>query len=281
MTAPSTKYVGAGYRHGQILILASDGYPIAATPTKTSVYEGLPLERGRELTINFPEPRTVAHRGDDVIFAIQMLPPDTAITAALRTGVEDLALEQALTGNKVVQVGEINLINVATNLAGFEYQTAIIAQQPGQPAGKGASDAGVAGWNQIIFPKAWLIPRTGGMSEANNPFEKNYAVIPTMSSRYPWGKALSANDDGCLSAFFQKGNSQFPMWWANFKGDGSTTQFSFSANYQAVSTSKMAVYVNGTLQTSGITKATDKITFTAAPADDANIAVIYEVANIP
>lgn len=280
MTAPTTKYVGAGYRHGQIMVLGSDGYPIAAG-TKTNVYEGLAIERGRELTINFPEPRMIAHRGDDVIFALQMLPPDTAVTGALRTGIEDLALEQALTGNKVVQVGEINLINVATNLAGSEYQVAIIAQQPGQPAGKGASDAGVAGWNQLIFPKAWLIPRTGGMSEANNPYEKNYTLSPTMSSKYPWGLAMTINADGCLAAFFQKGNSQYPMWWANFKGDNSVTEFSFSANYQAVSTSKMAVYVNGTLQTSGITKATDKITFTAAPANDANIAVVYEVASIP
>jgi len=280
MTAPSTKFVGAGFRHGQIMVLGSDGYPVAAA-VKTNVYEGLALERGRELTINFPEPRTVAHRGDDVIFAIQMLPPDTAITGAYKTGVEDLALEQALTGNKVVQVGEINLINVATNLAGFEYQVAVIAQQAGQPAGKGTSDVGVAGWNQIIFPKAWLIPRTSGMSEAANPFEKNYALVPTMSSKYPWGLDMTANADGCLAAFFQKGNSQFPMWWANFKGDSSVTQFSFSTSYQAVSTSKMAVYVNGTLQTSGITKATDKITFSVAPADNANIAVIYEVANIP
>jgi len=280
MTAPSTKFVGAGFRHGQIMVLGSDGYPVAAT-VKTNVYEGLALERGRELTINFPEPRTVAHRGDDVIFAIQMLPPDTAITGTYKTALEDLALEQVLTGNKVVQVGEINLINVATNLAGFENQVAIIAQQAGQPAGKGASDAGVAGWNQIIFPKAWLVPRTGGMTEANNPYEKNYALVPTMSSRYPWGLAMTTNADGCLAAFFQKGNSQFPLWWANFKGDGSTTQFSFSANYQAVSTSKMAVYLNGTLQTSGITKATDKVTFTVAPANDANIAIIYEVANIP
>jgi len=280
MTAPTTKYVGAGYRHGQIMVLGSDGYPIAAG-TKTNVYEGLAIERGRELTINFPEPRMIAHRGDDVIFALQMLPPDTAVTGALRTGIEDLALEQALTGNKVVTVGEINLINVATNLAGSEYQVAIIAQQPGQPAGKGAFDAGVAGWNQLIFPKAWLIPRTGGMSEANNPYEKNYTLSPTMSSKYPWGLAMTTNADGCLAAFFQKGNSQYPMWWANFKGDNSVTEFSFSANYQAVSTSKMAVYVNGTLQTSGITKATDKITFTAAPANDANIAVVYEVASIP
>ncbi len=280
MTAPTTKYVGAGYRHGQIMVLGSDGYPIAAG-TKTDVYEGLAIERGRELTINFPEPRIIAHRGDDVVFALQMLPPDTAVTGALRTGIEDLALEQALTGNKVVTVGEINLINVATNLAGFENQVAVIAQQPGQPGGKGAADAGVAGWNQIIFPKAWLIPRTGGMSEANNPYEKNYTLSPTMSSKYPWGLAMTANADGCLSSFFQKGNSQYPMWWANFKGDNSTLVFSFSASYQAVSTSKMAVYVNGVLQTSGITKATDKITFSVAPADNANIAVIYEVASIP
>lgn len=280
MTAPSTKFVGAGFRHGQIMVLGSDGYPVAEA-VKTNVYEGLALERGRELTVNFPEPRTVAHRGDDVVFAIQMLPPDTAITGAYKTGVEDLALEQALTGNKVVQVGEINLINVATNLAGFENQVAIIAQQAGQPAGKDASDAGVAGWNQIIFPKAWLIPRTGGMTEANNPYEKNYTIVPTMSSKYPWGLAMTTNADGCLAAFFQKGNSQFPLWWANFKGDGSTIQFSFSANYQAVSTAKMEVYVNGVRQTTGITKATDKVTFTTAPADDANIAIIYEVANIP
>lgn len=280
MPAPSTKFVGAGFRRGQIMVLSSDGYPIAAA-TKTNVYEGLALERGRELTINFPEPRTVTHRGDDVIFAIQMLPPDTAITGTYKTGIEDLALEQALTGNKVVQVGEINLINVGTNLAGFENQVAIVAQQPGQPAGKGASDAGVAGWNQIIFPIAWLIPRTSGMTEANNPYEKNYALVPTMSSRYPWGLLMTTNADGCLAAFFQKGNSQFPIWWANFKGDGSVTQFSFSANYQAVNTTKMEVYVNGVRQTSGLTKATDKVTFTTAPANNANIAVIYEVASLP
>lgn len=282
MAAPTTKFVGAGYRHGQIMVLGSDGYPVAAS-TKTNVYDGLPIERGRELVINFPEPRMVAHRGDDVIFAMQMLPPDTAITGTLRTGIEDLTLEAAITGNNVVATGEINLINVGTNLAGFENQVAIIAQQAGQPAGKGAADKGVAGWNQIIFPKAWLIPQTSGMSEANNPFEKNYTLSPTMTSKYPWGLAMTTATDGCEGAFFHKGNSQYPMWWANFKGDGTVRVFTFNTAYPAVSTAKMAIYINGVLTTANITMATDKITFGEghAPADDANIAVIYEVLNIP
>lgn len=280
MTAPSLKYVGAGFRHGQILVLGSDGYPIAAS-TKTEVYEGLAIERGRELTITPPEPRTVAHKGDDVVFALQMLPPDTAVTGTYKTGIEDLELENALTGNVAVKVGEINLINAMTDLMGHEKQVAIIAQQMGQPAGKGKSDAGVAGWNNIIIPKAWMIPKLGGMTEANNPYEKNFTVIPTMSAIYPWGLAMAAGTDGCVGAYFQHGNSQYPMWMANFKGSGSTTAFLFSTAYQAVSTTKMAVYVNGVLTTSGITKATTGVTWTSAPADDVNIAVIYEVASIP
>ena len=280
MTAPSLKYVGAGFRHGQILVLGSDGYPIAAS-TKTEVYEGLAIERGRELTVTPPDPRTIAHKGDDVVFAIQHLPPDTAVMMAYKTGIDDMALEAALNGTIVTTVGEINILPQLTDRQGRENQVCIIGQQMGQPAGKGAVDAGVAGWRQIIVPMAKMIAKPTGMAEANNPYEKNFTVVPTMVSKMPWGRALAEGTDGCLSAFQLQANSFYPMWWANFKGSGAATVFTFNTLYQAVSTSKMAVFVNGVLTTSGVTKATDKITFDSAPADDANIAVIYEVASIP
>lgn len=281
MTAPTLKYVGAGFRHGQVLVLGADGYPIENSSGKELVYEGLAIERGRELMITPPDPRTVAHKGDDVVFALQMLPPDTALTATYKTALEDLELEEALTGNLAVTVGEINLINGMTDLMGFENQVAIVAQQAGQPAGKGQSDLGIAGWNNIIFPKAWMVPKQSGMAEDNNPYEKNFSVIPTMSTKYPWGLAMTALADGCLSAYFQKGNSQYPMWIANFKGDGSTLVFTLNTAYNAVSTSKMALFVDGVLTSAGVTLAVDDITFNAAPDDDANITVVYEVAGIP
>jgi len=281
MTAPTTKWVAAGFQHGQIMVLGADGYPVAAS-TKTDLYEGLAIERGRELTVTPPDPRTIAHKGDDVVFAIQHLPPDTAVTMAYKTGIDDMALEAALNGTIVTTVGEINILPQLTDRQGRENQVCIIGQQMGQPAGKGAADAGVAGWRQIIVPMAKMIAKPTGMAEANNPYEKNFTVVPTMVTKMPWGRALAEGTDGCLSAFQLQANSFYPLWWANFKGDGATLVFTFNTAYQAVSTTKMAVFVNGVLTTANLTKATDKITFTStAPADDANIAVIYEVASIP
>ena len=281
MTAPTHKFVAAGFRHGQLLVLGADGYPVSAT-VKANLYQGLAIERGRELTVTPPEPRVIDHKGDDVVFAKQHLPSETAVTMAYKTGVDDLDLEAALNGTIVTTVGEIVVLPQQSTVQGYENLVLIIAQQAGQPAGKGAADGGNAAWRQIIVPKTWMIAKPTGANESNNAYEKNYAVIPTLSTTGLGGRLLSTAVDGCLGAFQLETISQYPIWWANFKGDGTTLVFAFDALYQAVSTTKMTVYVNGVLTTAGLTKATTGVTWSpTAPADGVNIAVVYEVLAIP
>ena len=60
----------------------------------------------------------------------------------------------------------------------------------------------------------------------------------------------------------------------SFVGDGTKTTFALIV--KAIDTSDMAVYVNGTLVTTGITKTVNAVTFNTAPTNGSNIRVLYQ-----
>lgn len=60
----------------------------------------------------------------------------------------------------------------------------------------------------------------------------------------------------------------------SFVGDGTKTTFALIV--KALNTSDMAVYVNGALVTTGITKTVNAVTFNTAPTNGSNIRVLYQ-----
>ena len=61
-----------------------------------------------------------------------------------------------------------------------------------------------------------------------------------------------------------------------WKGDGTITAFNLPTNAPALATSKMTVWKNGTIVTTGLTKTTTTLTFTTAPAAGDIVVCLYE-----
>lgn len=273
MSTPSTIRSGVGFRHCQVFGLDSDGYPAA---TDATVYEGLRISGAKALTINDPEPRQITHTGDDRVIALDVLPPQEAVTGELKVAKVNDVVDALLTGQSSFTVGEAKLFGVGTNERGNEVQVGLLAYRQTLDTDPESANFGARRWEFRLMPKALLVPREGSLDE--NPEERAYGVYPQFVTKHLWGVSFTDDTEGFTQAQVIRGVSEYKPNVGAFQGDGTTTVFDFASDDQAASTDKIMVWVDGVEQTSGITKATDKITFTAAPSSGAMIVVFYETA---
>jgi len=273
MSTPSTIRSGVGFRHCQVFGLDSNGYPAA---TSTTAYEGLHVSGVKALTINDPEPRQITHAGDDRVIALDVLPPQEAVTGELKVAKVNDAVDALLTGQLSFTVGEAKLFGIGTNERGNEVQVGLLAYRQTLDTDPDSANFGARRWEFRLMPKVILVPREGSLDE--NPEERVYGVYPQFVTKHLWGESFADGTEGFVQAQMLRGISEYKPNLVAFQGDGTTVEFPFPTDDQAASTDKITVWVDGVEQTSGITKATDKITFTAAPSSGAMIVVFYEVA---
>lgn len=273
MPAPSGISSGVGFRNAKIFQLDASGYPAA---TATTAYNGTLVSGARALTINMVEPRRINYLGDDGVIDIDQLPALEADSGELRTGKLNFVLDAILTGQKQFTVGEASLFLSATEKRGFEAQVALMGYRQAKETDPTSSYYGQRVWQFVIMPKVQLIPRYSGWTE--NPEENMYSLIPAKVSKHLWGTSFGEATEGALLAQMVWGKSFNKPQLVAFKGDGVEDEFLFPATAQAVSTAKITVWKNGTIQTVGITKAVTGVTFTAAPASGDMVVVFYETA---
>ncbi len=268
MAAPSVKRAGVGFRSATLFALNSSFYPAASA---TSAYEGVQLEAAKVLTLNDPAPRIIHHQGDDRVLQIDVLPPTEALSGQLRIGRTNDAIDAILSDLKSFTVGESKMfLGGVTDQDGFENQVGILAYR------QALDEAGGRVWESRILPRAVLFPSEHGFDE--NPEDRMYTVTPMLVTKHIWGTAFALATEGGLQAQVIRGIHQYKPKLVAWLGDGTEDGFTFPTNAQAVSTGKVVVWVNGVIQSSGLTVATTGLTFTAAPALDAVIVALYETA---
>ena len=272
-TPSGDKHSGVGFRHCQVLVLGSDDYPAA---TDTSAYEGQTISGAKALTINDPEPRRITHAGDDSIFAMDVLPPTEAMSGELRTGKVNDDVDAVLTDTNQVTIGEAKFFGIGTDKRGDEKQVTLLAYRQALDTDPDSGEYGSRRWQFRLFPKAILVPREGSYDE--NPEEMIYTVTPQFINEYPWGVSFTTSTEGFTRAQGLRGVSQYKPKIVAFNGSGSDTTFAFPSAKAAASTSKVKVWVDGTLQevTTDVTVNTTSLVFTTAPDADANIVAFYE-----
>jgi len=271
MTAPGTIRSGVGFRHVQILALDDSGYPKA---TSTTVYEGSQASGAKALTIDDPEPRSIVHIGDDRIFQLDTLPPDTPITGELRVGKVSDALDAILTDDKSFEIGEAKMFGFGTDNRGDENQVAILAYRQTLDTDPDSANFGMRRWEGRLFPKTYVIPRESGFEDT--PEERAFSFRPLFVTKHIWGTSFVSGTEGFIQAQGVRLVSQYKPKIVAFKADNSATEFDFSADFPAQSTDKIEVWVAGVEQTDGITKRTTQVEFTTAPTTDAMVVVFYE-----
>lgn len=271
MTAPNTIRSGVGFRHVQMLALGSDSHPAA---TDTSAYAGVQISGARSLTLNDPEPRQIVHLGDDRPFALDVLPPTEPITGELTVGKVNDVVDALLSDDASFTIGEAKLFPFGSDNRGDENQVAILCYRQTIDTDPDSANFGSRRWEFRIFPKCYVIPRENGLTP--DPEARMYTVRPQYVKAHLWGTSLSTSTEGAEQVQGFRGISEYKPRLVSFLGDNSETTFTFETAYPAQSTGKVAVFVDGVLQTADYTAATDSIEFTTAPTTDANVDIVYE-----
>lgn len=272
MTTPSTTRAGVGFRHCQVLVLDSSSYPAS---TSSAAYEGDQIEGARSLAITDPEPQQIVHRGDDRVFQLDTLPPTEPISGTLTVSKTNDAVDDLVTDDIVFTVGEMSLLALGTDNRGDENQCALLAYRQTLDVSGGASE-GSRRWEFRLFPKCYVIPIASGF-DVDTPEERTFAIRPQFVAYHLWGTALATATEGCLRAQAFRGISEYKPRLVAFDGDGTTTDFLFSPSYQAASTDKQSLWIDGTLQTAGqYTMTTAGPTFQTAPTTQNKIVMFYE-----
>lgn len=271
MTAPNTIRSGVGFRHVQLLALGSDDHPAA---TDTSAYEGVTVSGARSLTLNDPEPQQIVHQGDDRPFALDVLPPTEPVSGELLTSKIDDVVEALLSDDASFTIGEAKLFPFGSDNRGDENQVAVLCYRQTLDTDPDSSNFGSRRWEFRLFPKCFVIAREGGLTA--DPEQKAYTIRPQFVKNHLWGTALSTSTEGAEQAQGFRGISEFKPKIVSFIADNSETEFALPTGYPAQSSDKIAVFVNGVLQTADITKATNSVQFTTAPTTDANVDIFYE-----
>jgi hypothetical protein len=227
------------------------------------------------LTINDPEPQQIVHLGDDRPFALDVLPPTEPITGELTVGKVNDTLDAILTDANTITVGEAKLFGIGHDSAGDENQVAVLCYRQTIDTNPAATSFGSRRWEFRLFPKAYVIPREGGLTP--DPEERIYTVRPQYVKQHVWGLAFASGTEGFTQAQGFRGISEYKPRLVSFLGDNSETTFTFDTDYPAQATGKITVWVNGVVDTPD-TLATTSFQYTTAPTTNANVDVFYEYA---
>jgi hypothetical protein len=261
------KFLPVGSRFAAVFALDANGRPNA---TAVTAYAGVRWNGSLAFEITKPAARIIPHPGNDGVIGVTTLPPTEPASAQLRVSDYRFDIHAILTGIAVGSVGEAKEIAQVTDQAGKEPQVGLLLYQQSQDL-----DTGNLTWHSYIVPKCRCIPNAGSMNQ--NAGEITYQIAPTMVKQRLWGKTLVKATDGySKTAFFEYDTEGQPAI-CGFLGDGTTTVFAFPTGEEALSVDKVAVFNNGVEVTTGLTVATDDLTFASAPADGDMITVFYEI----
>jgi len=268
MAEPTEKTLNVGLRYVSVYELDANGYP---KPTNQSAYEGHQFVGSTAFEINVPDSRKLTGLGEDGITQLVYLPPQESADGLLNVEAADPGLAALLDGTKSFSVGEATMVGVGTNRQGFEPKVAVWAYQEAT-----GIDTGKTYWHTYIMPSAKVIRKPGQMTAEKSVTQ--YQVGPNRVKKHLWGVPFANATEGFLQGQFLEAWSNYPLRICSFLGNNSAVEFTFPANFPAISTDGIKVWVDNAEVTTGITKAVTGVTFGTAPAAGKVIIVLREVA---
>lgn len=266
MTQATGKGFAVGLKSAIIFQLNSSSLPNVSGST---AYEGLEVIGPKAWSLTNPEARKINHVGNDRVLAIDYLPPTEGASAELRVAANDIPVNAVLSSVTAFQSGEREMMAWNSDEQGNEPNLGLLLYQQSLD-----SATKVRRYRFHLIPSARIITSPGSMDE--NPAEERYMVAPNPTTKHLWGTAFASGTEGVTEASIVEGQSENRPCIVGFEGNASTVEFLFPTDKQATATAKIVVWVDGVLQSSGITLATDGVTFDVAPASAAVIVVFYE-----
>lgn len=269
MTDATGIQFGSGFRRG--VVYKIDQVTGRLKGTSPSVpYMGETFVGGKAWNLTIPKQRRIFHIDADRVGAADFLPPTEAASAVINTSADNMVLDEILTGNKKVVIGNAATIADLTSNQGFEPIIALLLWQQSLD-----SVSRLRTWRSFLIPRAKAIPLLSGF--ADKEVDSTYDVLMTPSSTNIFGVSLSTSIDGGTDAqLFRAMTSGRPAIGA-WLADGYTSVFTFPAGYTpSVDVASVAVYVNGVNITSGLTVTTASVTFSVAPLANDDVCIFWQ-----
>jgi len=274
MTAGPKITSAAGLRRIQVFALSATGYPDGDQSGATG-YDGFELEGAKSFALTLPENQIIVHIGNDRPFATDYLPPNAGLSGEVRTAKQNLDADATLTDTKTFAVGEMTVGGLATEKVGTEIDVAVIVYRQALDTTRGSSQ--LRRWQMHMLPIARLVPRGGGADQGAAD-ENVYTLVPTGSTKYPWGHAFSEADEGFDEAAWLRGVAENPVMLD--KWEGNNTLDTFTMTWTPISAAKTKVYVDGTLVTvTSVTPGTKALVLDSAPGNATNVLAVYETSD--
>ena len=278
MATPSSVWTPVGARNARLFELTDTIIePGAASAT---AYEGHHVSGLKELTLTDPEPQQIFHMGDDSVFAVDQLPATEAIVGQVMSGKVNAAVEDIITGNNVVTLGEFKYTGIGTNNRGSEVQAALAFYRQALDTDPDSATLGARRWESFIFPLALAIPIESGMG--GTEFSRTWTFRPQFVKKHLWGLAFSNATEGFTRAQGIKTIHEYKPKVAAWKGNGVLASFNLPVAFPAASVAKVRLFVyddsTGTWSddTSGATITTTTVDPSALAAADDIIIAVYE-----
>jgi hypothetical protein len=260
---------GGGLRGGRAYELNTAGRVKGTSATVP--YMGVALVGAKNLNLSIPKQRRLNHIDADRVAAADFLPPTEAASSNLTIAAKNIPLEAILTGNKARVIGEANSLGALTSNQGYEPLLGMYVYQESLDI-----TSRLRRWNNILVARAKLIPMDGGFSDKES--ENNYDVLFTPSSTDLFGCTLTITADNETDEQYRTMMTEGLFALAAWIGDSYTDTFTFPVGYTpAKSAAKVAVYLNGVLQTAyEVTAGTTNIVFDTPPDANDDITVKWE-----
>ena len=246
-----------GFRFGVLFAIDQITGRIKATSAVTP-YQGLDFAGKKAWALTIPPQRRIDHINADRVGASDFLPPVTGASGKINVSADDMPLDAVATGNKVITIGEGQLIDMLSSNQGYENYVALFLYQQ-------AEDylTRLRTWRSFLIPRAKVIPLSGGF--ADREVDLVYDVLITPASTNIFGVALTTLADGAIDAQLERVMTQGVPASAAWIGDGYTATFTLPSDKKpARDTSALTVYKNGVKVVSNLTKTVNDFTFTSA-----------------
>lgn len=265
---PTVKVAGAGARQSKFWPLDDDGYPSES---------GVRLNFLKSASLTIPDVQPIVHTGDDRAFAQDFLPPTALPTGTLTTAASNLQADAQLSNTSVETLGDIAIQGMATDQQGNEIDVCLFLTRQALDTDPASPSYGSRRWLTYAMPKARIIPKGGSMEE-NSADPNSYNLIPTNSTRKPWGALFTDVTNGFTESSLLRMVSDNPLDMARGTGNGTETVFQLDS--APISVAKTHAFANGTPVTvSSVDTSAKTATLQSAPAHLSAIAILYETSD--
>jgi len=283
MAAPN-RDVAAGSRYNQLFFYSSAGALTGSTTTAPSsgstgspAYHVIGWKTGSP-TINEPETEVVT--GDDVRLAEFQFESVAERRFTVDVAVNDLTLFARLLGTNVQTLGEIK-VGAMDIVDADDINCGMIIQGKAKKFDSGSK--GVAAYDGVIVPLATAKPLGRVAFEERAAAVFRFSISPQVADKHPWGITINESTVGSSGATYLPFTAENPVALHTFRGTGAETDFIVQHVPISVAKTYAVTRIVGggavVATVDSVTSATKTVVLNSAPADGAEVHLLYELSS--